>query len=303
MWFKNLRLYRLQQPLGLGEAELEEALARQAFRPCGQLELDSAGFVPPLGQDDGPLSHVVNGNRLFCLRRAERLLPAAVVNEVVAEKVAHIEETEGYTVRRPERNRIKEAVFHELLPQAFVRSRLTWAYVDESTGLLAVDAAAANRAEELLAVLREAVGSLKVTPLEVSLAPASVLSSWLRGDGLMAGLVLGDECELRDPEGREGVVRCRGVDLADEEVQAHLEHGRYAVRLALEWEDRLSFVLGDDFAIRRLRFGDRLLEDRDADAAHDEAARVDADFALMSLELRTFLPRLINAFGGLAEAR
>lgn len=301
MWFKNLRIYRLAGALESTEQELEDGLASQAFRPCGQMELDSAGFVPPLGQEEGPLSHSINGCRLFAMRRAERLLPAAVVNEVVAEKVAQIEDTEGYPVRRQERNRIKDAVFHELLPQAFVRSRLLWAYLDESTGLLLVDAASANRAEEFLVVLREALGSLPVYPLTVSQSPANIMSAWLRGDGRISGLSLGDECELRDPEGTEGVVRCRGVDLSDPEVQAHLEHGRYAVRLALDWEDRLSFVLGDDFVLRRLRFGDRLLEERERDEADDEASRRDADFALMALELRTFLPRLIDAFGGIAK--
>jgi len=87
VWFKNLRIYRLAGSLELTEQELEDGLVSQAFRPCGQMELDSAGFIPPLGQEEGPLTHSVNGCRLFCMRRAERLLPAAVVNEVVARQV------------------------------------------------------------------------------------------------------------------------------------------------------------------------------------------------------------------------
>ncbi|OQX45537.1 MAG: hypothetical protein B0D86_03485, partial [Candidatus Sedimenticola endophacoides] len=35
--------------------------------------------------------------------------------------------------------------------------------------------------------------------------------------------------------------------------------------------------------------------------AEDAATRFDVDFALMSLELGRFIPRLIDTFGGIAE--
>ena len=51
--------------------------------------------------------------------------------------------------------------------------------------------------------------------------------------------------------------------------------------------------------MRRLRFSDALVEEAAEAAADDQAAALfDADFTLMSLELRRFLPRLIEVFGG-----
>ena len=57
-------------------------------------------------------------------------------------------------------------------------------------------------------------------------------------------------------------------------------------------------MLDADLGLRRLRFGDVVREqagDRDAET---EAEQLDADFALMALELRALLPRLLEWFGG-----
>jgi len=46
-----------------------------------------------------------------------------------------------------------------------------------------------------------------------------------------------------------------------------------------------------------LRFAD-VLQEEAASSGEDAAARFDADFALMSLELAAFLPKLLEVFGG-----
>jgi recombination associated protein RdgC len=61
----------------------------------------------------------------------------------------------------------------------------------------------------------------------------------------------------------------------------------------------LAFVLGDDLSIKRLKFLDVILEE--AAEAEDAATRFDVDFSLMGLELRRFIERLVETFGGVAE--
>jgi recombination associated protein RdgC len=51
-------------------------------------------------------------------------------------------------------------------------------------------------------------------------------------------------------------------------------------------------------SVKRLRFLD-LIQDQVADIeTDDEAAQFDVDFSIMSAELSSFLPRLIELFGG-----
>lgn len=300
MWFKNLCVYRLTDSFDLSAEALHEQLGRKAFRRCGSLEMASIGWVPPLGQDGQMLTHSANGRIMLTARKEEKVLPAAVVREIAAERVMEIETEQVRTLRRKEKEDIRDEVLQDLLPRAFTRSKLTHAYIAPRDGLIVVDSASANRAEELISLLREVLGSLRVKPLKVRHAPAAVMTAWVEGSDKAPGFEPLDECELRDLGEEGGVVRCRKQDLSSEEMQGHLRAGKQAVRLAVEWNERLSCVLGDDLIIRRLRFAD-VLQEEAANSGEDAAARFDADFALMSLELATFLPNLLDAFGGEEE--
>ncbi|MFH7376134.1 recombination-associated protein RdgC, partial [Pseudomonas syringae pv. tagetis] len=64
----------------------------------------------------------------------DKILPAAVVNDLLERKLEEIEEKEG---RRPggrERKRMKDDLLHELLPRAFVKSSRNDAFIDLQHG-------------------------------------------------------------------------------------------------------------------------------------------------------------------------
>jgi len=298
MWFKNLCVYRLSGSFDLSAEVLHERLEQKRFRRCGSLEMASMGWTPPLGPEGQMLTHAANGCVMVAARREEKVLPAAVVREIVAERVLEIETEQMRTMRRKEKEELRDEVLQDLLPRAFTRSKLTYAYINPRDGLILVDSATANKAEELISLLRETLGSLPVRPLKVRHAPAAVMTAWVEGTDRTPDFEPLDECELRDPGEEGGVVRCRRQDLSSDEIQGHLRAGKQVVRLGVEWNERLSCVLGDDLTIRRLRFGDMLQEEAAESSADDVAARFDADFALMSLELGRFFPRFLEVFGG-----
>ncbi len=294
--FKNLRLFKLDDPAAVDLDRCEAQLAARRFRPCGPLETATMGWVPPLGEETSALSHIAGDCVLVCVRRQERLLPAAVVAETLDEKIAEIEDREARTVGRKERRQVKDEVLLDLLPRAFTRSRRACAYLDRQTGWLLVDAASAKAAEDLVDLLRETLGSLPVHPPRPSRPPELLLTQWVTTGDLPAGLTLGDECELRDAQDEKAVVRCRGHDLAAEEIATHLRAGKQVTKLALDWREGLTFVLQEDLSLKRLRFADELLEEGLDEGLEDEAARLDAEFILMTGELRALLACLEEAF-------
>ena len=245
--------------------------------------------------------HEVNRSLLLCLRTEEKLLPAMVINQAVAERIALIEDQQQRMVRRREKQELREQLVQELLPRALNRSRQSYAYIDYVNGWLVVDSATPRGVEEITGMLRKALESLSVTPLRAQQSPTAVMTAWLAEGGAPAGFALGDVCELREDQEGGGIVRCRGQDLTGDEIRAHLQAGKQVTRLGLTWQERVAFVLDETLVIRRLQFLDVVRESLRGMATDSAEAVFDAEFALMSGELALWLPRLLELFGGEAQ--
>ncbi len=301
MWFKNLRAYRLTNPIDLTPEQLGQKLEQRAFEPCAKSQALSMGWVPALGEQSEELVHAANGRMLIKLKREEKLLPATVVREQVEERVSAIESEQARKVYRKERLNLKDEIIQDCLPRAFSRSSAVFAYIDTRANWIFVDAASASRAEELLNLLRECIGTFPVLLPQVANAPVATMTGWLAYQNLPEDFSLGEECELREPGEEGGVVRCRGVDLLSAEVETHLNAGKQVARLALGWDERMSLVLAEDLCLRRLKFSEELMKENEDIPEADDAARLDADFALMSDALSALQERVMALFGGEAE--
>jgi len=298
MWFKNLRLYRFNNSVSFSAEKLESHLRDHEFAPCAKMMPSSIGWVSPLGSQGEQLTHVVNANVMICLRKETKIVPAAVVRELVNEKVEALESTQLRKIGRKERLSIRDDLMVELMPRALCRTALTYAYINLKDGLLVIDAASLLKAEELISLLRVSMGSLPVAPLTVRQSPVSVMTDWMsQARPLPENVSLGDEAVLRETTEPAGIVRSRHVDLMADEMRAHIEAGKQVTRLALSWQGVFSFVLEEDISIKRLCFSD-MTKESSSDVAEDEAQRFDNDFAIMSLELAKFIPQLLEFLGG-----
>ncbi|MDA1343748.1 MAG: recombination-associated protein RdgC, partial [Proteobacteria bacterium] len=157
MWFKNLSPFRLTEPFTLTADELAEKLEALRFRPCGTHEESSFGWTAPLGKAEQSLVHAANGYMMLCVKKEERVLPVAVVNEMIQKKAAEAEEQQGRKFSKKERTQLKDELIFDLLPRAFTFSRKIYAYIDPNGGWLVVDAASAKNAVDLLSLLRKSL--------------------------------------------------------------------------------------------------------------------------------------------------
>ena len=260
MWFKNLTFLRLVEPFPFAAEALAARLERRAFQPCPNHQPSAAGWTPPLGRKAVDLVHGVNGRLLLCLRTEEKVLPALVVNQALAERIAVIEDQRGQPVRRREKQELRDQLVQDLLPRALTRSRLGYAYLDPAAGWLVVDSASPRGVEEITGMLRQTLDSLPVAPPRVAWSPTTVMTAWVAEGGAPAEFALGDVCELREGGDAGGIVRCRGQDLAGDEMRAHLLAGKQVTRLGLIWDGRIAFVLDEALVVRRLQFLDMVRE-------------------------------------------
>ncbi len=299
MWFKNLALYRFTEPFALTSDELEEKLNDKRFRPCGSHDEFSLGWTSPVGNASEQLIHASNGFMMLCLKKEEKVIPAAVINEMLQDKVSEKEDQEARKLSKKERSTLKDELIFELLPRAFSFSKQTYAYIDPKGGWMIVDAATAKKAEDLLSHLRKCLGSLPVVPVNSIDKPAVIMTQWLSDmNTVPKDLIVEDECELRSTEDDGSIIRCKRNNLALPEITNHLDNCKQVIKLAVNWTDRLSFIIDENLAVKRLKFLDLIQDQVDETEADDEIGQFDIDFSIMSLELANFLPRLLEIFGG-----
>ena len=294
MFFRNLTFFRF--PTKQKFTDLESALAETALKPVGPLEMSTRGFVSPFGRDAEAMHHRLGHALWLTVGGEDRLLPSAVVNDELGKRIAAIEQREGRKVGGRNRQRLKEDVLHELLPRAFVRPMRLDGALDVKHGVVAVDTSSRKAAEAWVSELRRALGSFPALPLNAGVAPRSVLTGWIAGEPLPAGLVLGEECELKDALDGGAIVRCQRQELQGDEIAKHLEAGKQVTKLALVLDDKLSFVLGEDLVVRKLKFLDGAVKELEADRIEDARAELDARFALQSAELERLFALLEKAF-------
>ena len=292
---RNLCLYRIPADALPERDAIEAALTEHAFAPCGLTEPQRVGWVPALHDQTAAYVHGGNGLFLLRLREQNRLLPAGVVNEQLAELVQKREIEEGRKLGKKEKSRLRDELVFTLLPRAFTKTNDMRAILAPEAGFILIDSGSLQRAEMLLNALRLALGSLPVQRLAFSAPLPTWMTAWLTGKATMPEpFTLGVECEIAD---EEGSAKIKGMDLVSAEVRNHLEAGREVNKLALEFQDALSFILQNDGRLSRLKMSDRLRGELDAEHPEDEMQARDAEFTMMGLTLLRLLPPLLEGLG------
>ena len=296
MWFKNLYFFAFTRPFEWSEEDLEKHLAEHLFTPCGSTEQSHFGWVNALGKQGSTIVHSVNGNHLLCARKEEKILPAPVVKDQLEAKIALLETEQSRKATKKEKEQFKEDIIFELLPRAFSKVTDTHAYISPADNLIVINTGSRSKAEDFLALLRKVLGTLPVKGLSPEKAPDEIMTDWLVEHNLGASFQLGMEAEFHALGDDGAVVRVKNQDLTCDEIKTHLDADKYVVKIALEWDESMSFILCDDLAVKRLKFYDVLQAQNDDIDSDDAIARLDADFALMAGEINRLISDLLAEF-------
>ena len=295
MWFKNLALYRLPADWNVSAAELEEKLAQRALQPCSPLEMLSRGWVTPSGT--GRMLHTVNQQHLIALGVEQKLLPASIIRQETAARAAVLADSQGFPVGRRQMRDLKMRVTEELRARALNKRRMTRAWVDPVNGWFVVDAGSANKAEELVEVLRDTLGTFAVQFVETQRTPHTSMAAWLTHGDAPGAFGIEQDLELQTADPNKATVRYVRHPLDGKEIKAHLAAGKYPTRLGLTWNGRISFVLTEKLLIKRVEFLEMTKDTPDGGEV-DKDEQFDIDFTVMAGELAKMLDDLVQALGG-----
>lgn len=299
MWFKQMTFY----PIALDKLPETEILADKLsslpFVPVTGLDWFSEGFAPPHGFSP-ELVFVADGTWSLALKKSEKVLPAAVVRDILVERVAEIAENEARTLGKKEKQVLKENIIDELLPRAFTRNSHVQAVCDTRHGFLLVNQASASKAENLVAKLREALGGLDVRLPHTQQSPSSLMTDWLLRGECDGNFVLDDVCELKGSGETAPVVKISKQDLTADEVKQHIKTGKTVTQLGLVWREQIAFVLAENFTLKRIQYLDVLQEEAEQHG-DDAASMAFASQILMSESVSQMLQELVAHLGGWQE--
>ena len=291
-------VYRMVSAWTQTQAQLEEALQAGRFAPCGASQEKSLGWVEPRGQAHGALVEVVGGQWLLKLMLEVKAVPAAVVKRKVQERLQQIEAATGRKPGKKEARELREEARQALLPMAFSKQSSLLVWIDPKAQLLVLDAASQAKADELMSALVKAVDGLAVQLVNTQTSAAAAMSGWLSTQEAPAGFSVDRECELKAADESKAVVRYTRHALDTDEVSQHIAMGKLPTRLAMTWNDRVSFVLTEALQIKKLAFLDVVFEGAAAAAGDGRDDGFDADAAISTGELQQLIPELLEALGG-----
>ena len=290
--FKNLTIYRVLAGWPTDADTLDTTLQAASFLPCESTQERSVGWVEPRGHAHGPMVEVIDGQWLLKLMVETKTVPGPVLARKVQEYADQIESNTGRKPGKKERGEIADDARLELLPMAFPKQTSALVWFDSRAGLLMID----GPTDDALTALIRAVGGLALQLVSTRITPASAMVYWLAIYEAPSGFSIGRECELEAYDESRAVVWYGRHALDTDEVRDHIRAGKIPTRLALTWNDRVSFVLTDGMQLRKITVLGAALEDRAA------ADAFDADAAIFTGELRKLIPDLLEALGGEVRA-
>jgi recombination associated protein RdgC len=294
--FKNIVVYRIAPdwtPPAFDRLEAE--LQRLAFTPCGPTQERSAGWVPPRGKDHGAMVESVGGQWILKLAVERKAVPGGAVRTELEARCKAIEAAQGRKPGRKEKSEIKDEIVLSFLPRAFSKHSSHVLWLDLQQRALVIAAGSLKAAEPVVQALVDVMADLghvlPLSPISTSLAPATAMAEWLTTQQPPEGFSIDRDLELKHSGEDRSVVRYARHNLALDEIGQHIQEGKLPAQLAMTWNDKVSFVLTEQLAIRRIDI-------RGVEEAPRGEDGFDADAAIATAELSGLLPQLLASLGG-----
>ena len=290
---KNATIYRLASDLSDFAEQTEDALSANTFAPCAPSQEKSTGWIPPRGDEHGPLLEIIGSQWILKLMTEVKVIPGDVIDRKAKERIAHIEATTGRKPGKKETREIKDDIKLELLPTAFTKQATTLVWIDPVAKLLVIDQASQAKVDDVVTMLVKSLDGLAVAMFNTNATPALSMSLWLESQEAPSGFTVDRACELKAQDESKAVVKYANHALDIPEIQQHLAQGMLPTSLAMTWNSRVSFVLTESMALKKIDFLDVT-----AVISAESADNFDADVAIMTGELSKLIPDLILALDG-----
>ncbi len=280
MWFKQAQLFQLKNIKHYSLTELCEKLSELEFRECSPSIPFGAGWVSPINEEGAPLAQSVNGYIMICLRIEEKILPSVVIRHELDKKIKEIENADNRRVGQKEKYSLKDEITINLLPRAFSKFTEVYAYIDTKNHWLILDTINKKKTLFFTSAFRKVLGD-NIYPFSNKLI-SDMMTVWLTHENYSSSFSIEKSCVLQGTNHESRIIRCKEQNLFANSIQLLIKDGCKIKQLALVWQDRINFVLLDDFTIQSIKFTDEIkAQIKDMEAGTKQQQFI-ADFLLMT---------------------
>lgn len=262
-------------------------------RPIGQTESECWGIV---SIDGAEMIAPIAGAYMISIQRQERKVPADVVKEMLAERVADFEDR-SIELSAADKRDMKEDVIIELLPQVFPRKKVFHAWLGKDR--LIIDSKSPTVCDAITSLLREALGSLPCINVKPRSVSGAVMAGWLQNPAVLPHhFDLVGETNLRAQEDETGKIKIKDSDLNQESIDDALACCPMVSDMALSHNDAISFTLNENLQLGKIKLSDTLQGQLSDDSEGDKAQEQRASWLLEVSAINGALTDIFAAMGG-----
>ncbi|GHA03030.1 recombination-associated protein RdgC [Ignatzschineria ureiclastica] len=287
--FKNILIYKFDEPIEFSALELEEWLSAYPLRECGRDELETYGWLPAFSQGANYVEEI-NGAYFIRLGMEIKKLPRRAIQTAVVKRA---KEQNLDLLDKARFKELEEIITNEFIGQVYPEQSSMMAYIDKEKNWLVVDAVSEKRASLVTAVLRKSIGSLPVTSYAPQVEMPTIMTHWVQSGLPSAHFEFLEEIEMKELNKDEGgVARYRGIPMDAKEIALNITEGWGVTKLGLVYQSLVTFSLGEDFILKRLRYLDQFQEQ--LELSDDQNAVAQSNGYLLVDTIRSLVVDLYN---------
>ncbi len=186
-----------------------------------------------------------------------------------------------------------------LLPNAFPTQKTVMCIADGDRLILGTTSA--SLVDDVLTALIELIDGFVAEQLNTTTSPTTAMAQWLAEQEPPEGFAIGRACELKSCDESQAKVRYTNHPLMTDEVLTHIAQGKLPTSLAMEFDDRVEFVLTDSLQLKKISFGDDVFEQQKQNGVNP--GEFDGSMAIAIGEMRPLIDQLVAALGGSPESK
>ncbi|MBV8802532.1 MAG: recombination-associated protein RdgC, partial [Gammaproteobacteria bacterium] len=123
-----------------------------------------------------------------------------------------------------------------------------------------------------------------------------IITHWIKNKDYPSVFSIEKTGVLQDPNQQNRVIRCQQQDLFSNSILSLIKDGCEVKQLAMNWQDRVNFVLSDDFTLKSIKFQDEIKQQSQEMEPETKEQQFDADFLIMTETMSQVLNDLLNLF-------